>query len=194
MVNRLQLTARAEEMQQFNEQRYSMTAEDSPVGKLYRLHSPALFAFLRQHTASREDAEDVLLEVFIAALEDQELLALSVEKQLAWLWRVVRNKAIDRYRRNARRPVLALEYVEDQLYADEDLAPELQALRQDEYRRLRATLESLTPLQQEVLYLRFADDLRCSEVAQILGKNESSVRVQLMRTLKHLRTIYTKRQ
>lgn len=171
-----------------------MTEEVSPIDRLYRLYSSPLFAFLRQHTASREDAEDVLLEVFAAALEYQGLLALPEEQQLAWLWRVARHKTIDRYRREKRRPVLALEYVEEQLYADEELAPELQALRKDEHGRLQETLQRLTPLQQEILYLRFADGLNCSEVAQVLGKKESAIRVHLMRTLNYLRTIYAKRQ
>lgn len=181
-------------MQQSHEKLCSMTAEPSLIDDLYQRHSPALFAFLCQHTASREDAEDVLLEVFLAALEYQGLPALPEAKQMAWLWRVARNKTIDNYRRSARRPVLALEHIENHLYADEDLAPEAQAQRQDEYQQLRATLDALTPLQREVLYLRFADDLRCSEIAQALGKNESAIRVQLMRTLRHLRAIYTKRR
>ncbi len=180
-------------MQQSHETICQMNAEGSIIDELYRRHSPALFAFLRQHTASSEDAEDLLLEVFIAALKYQGLLTLPEERQLAWLWRVARNKTIDNYRRNARRPVLALDQIEDQLFVDEDLAPESLAQRQDEYHRLRATLETLTPLQREVLYLRFADDLRCSEIAQVLGRSEGAIRVQLMRTLQHLRAIYTKR-
>lgn len=46
---------------------------DSPVARLYEQHAPALFAFLRQKTAAREDAEDVLAQVFIAAIEYSEL-------------------------------------------------------------------------------------------------------------------------
>ena len=181
-------------MQQSHETVCSMSEEASLIDDLYRRHSPALFAFLRQHTVSREDAEDLLLEVFIAALEYQGFAALPVKHQLAWLWRVARNKTIDSYRKNARRPVLALEQIADQLYTDEELAPEAQAQRRDEYHHLRTTLEHLTPHQREVLYLRFADGLRCAEIAQVLGKSEGAIRVQLMRTLQHLRTIYTQRR
>lgn len=181
-------------MQQSHDTICQMNAEASITDELYRRHSPALFAFLRQHAASREDAEDLLLEVFLAALEYQELLALPEERQIAWLWRVARNKTIDSYRRNARHPVMALDQIEDHLFADEDCAPEALAQRQDEYHRLRATLEVLTPLQREVLYLRFADDLRCSEIAQALGKSEGAIRVHLLRTLQHLRAIYAKRR
>jgi RNA polymerase sigma-70 factor (ECF subfamily) len=103
---------------------------------------------------------------------------------------VARNKAIDHYRRNARRPTLGLEQVEASLFEDEDGSPERAALRQDEFERLRASLRELTPLQRDVLRLRFADDLRYGEIALALGKKESAVRVLLMRTLRFLRTIY----
>lgn len=164
--------------------------EDSLVDALYRRHAQALFAFLLQHTASREDAEDLLLEVFLTALEQDSLADLTEKHQLVWLWRVARNKTIDSYRRSARRPVLALEHVEAQLYYDEALSPEQNALRQEEYRCLHVFLEKLTPLQRDVLRLRFANDLRCAEIAQALGKKESAVRVLLMRTLRFLRRMY----
>ena len=42
---------------------------DAPGTTLYESFAPALFAYLLKQTASREDAEDLLLEVFLAALE-----------------------------------------------------------------------------------------------------------------------------
>lgn len=168
-----------------------LMGDNSLIDALYQRHAPALFAFLRQHTASREDAEDLLLEVFVNALECAQLAELTVEQQRAWLWRVARNKVIDTYRRAARRPTLALEHVETELFSDDAFSPEQSALRQEEYRHLHVLLEQLTPLQRDILLLRFGDDLRCTEIAQAIGKKESTVRVLLMRTLRFLQTIYT---
>jgi Sigma-70 region 2 len=44
---------------------------------LFHRHAPSLFAYFRQHTASREDAEDLLHEVFAAALQRPEFGLLS---------------------------------------------------------------------------------------------------------------------
>jgi RNA polymerase sigma-70 factor (ECF subfamily) len=167
-----------------------LLTDDSLVDALYRAHAPAIFTFLRQHTATRSDAEDLLLDVFVIALEHERLAGLTDNHQLAWLWRVARNKAIDHHRRNARRPTQGLQDIEGRL-TDEDDSPERAVLRQDEFQRLHASLQELTPLQQDVLRLRFADDLRCREIALALGKKESTVRVLLMRTLRFLRAIYT---
>src|ERR1700737_4797150 len=147
-------------------------AEESPAALLFYCHAPALFAFLCQRTASQEDAEDLLLEVFLAALERDRFSELSEGDQQKWLWRVARNKTIDNYRRSTRQAVLALEHVADTLYSDEAHSPEQVTLRQEEYAHLRVTLEHLPAPQQEALRLRFGDNLRCAEIATVMGKRE----------------------
>jgi RNA polymerase sigma factor (sigma-70 family) len=164
--------------------------DESPIDRLYRRHAPAVFAFLRQHSARREDAEDLLLEVFVTALEQTTLQEMPEQQQVAWLWRVARNKTIDSYRRAARRPALELEQVMAELAADETQSPEQSALRREEYRQLKELLTPLSPIQQDVVWLRFAYDLQCTEIAEVLGKKQSAVRVLLMRALRFLRTVY----
>ncbi len=158
---------------------------------LFYRYAPALFAFLRQHAASREDAEDLLHEIFVAALKWGPFDGLSVTGQEKWLWRVARNKVADTHRQIERRPSLALDSLADQLYADEKEAPEYLLIRREEYARLRAALEQLPPVQQEALRLRFANELSCAEVAIVLGKREGTLRSMLSRAVSRLRTIYT---
>ena len=47
---------------------------DDPA--LYDRYGPAIFAYVRLYTSSREDAEDLTLEVFLAALEHKNLAKL----------------------------------------------------------------------------------------------------------------------
>lgn len=168
------------------------TGQEAAFAELYQRHASAIFSYLCQHTTTYEDAEDLLLEVFASVLEEKAFFERSAEQQSGWLWRVARNKRIDTFRREQRRPTLALDLVMDSLYEDEKQGPEYTALRQEEYRQLQEALTHLSPLQQEVLRLRFARELRCSEVAKELGKSEGAVRVLLLRTLKYLRTFYEK--
>jgi len=69
------------------------------VARLYELHATAIFAYLRRQAATREDAEDILVEVFVAAVESSTFNELGEKEQLVWLWRVAHNKAVDAYRR-----------------------------------------------------------------------------------------------
>lgn len=159
--------------------------------ELFYRYAPALFAYLRQHTASREDAEDLLHEVFAAALERPEFGQLSDDEQALWLWRVTRNKTVDIYRRKTRRPSLNLDYVADELYAGDEQSPEYALLRREEYARLLAALERLPAIQQEALRLRFVNELPCADVAKVLGKREGTVRSMLSRALGRLRALYS---
>lgn len=90
---------------------------------LYERFAEVLLASLCQQVAHRQDAEDLLLEVFLAALQHPELTRLPAERQLAWLQRVARNKVIDHYRHSALLTFLPLEQTpppEDQHMARND--------------------------------------------------------------------------
>ena len=157
---------------------------------LYRKHAPGLLAYVRMHITSAEDAEDLLVEVFMAALENKKIATLSEKEKQLWLWRVTRNKVIDTYRRAKTRQNVTLEQVADSLFEDEMAGPEHAALRQEDYMDLYAHLQRLPLLQQQILRMRFGQDLTCSEIATRLGKQENVVRVTLSRTLNLLRKIY----
>lgn len=161
--------------------------------ELFERHAEKLFAYLRQHTPSREDAEDILAETFVAALAERKFMQLSATAQTAWLWRVARNKAADAFRRAAFRRNLSFEQVAETLYEDEAGDPEQMALRQDEAQEIQALVRSLPQAQQEVLQLRFGYGLTCGEIAAILGKHEDAVRMMLSRTMNALRRLYARR-
>ncbi|HET7639849.1 MAG TPA: RNA polymerase sigma factor [Ktedonobacteraceae bacterium] len=161
--------------------------------ELFERHAEKLFAYLRQHTSSREDAEDILAETFVAALTETKFLYLSETAQVAWLWRVARNKVVDAFRKAAIRRHVPLEQIAETIYEDEAQAPEQMALRQDEADEIHHLLHSLSESQQEMLRLRFGYDLRCGEIAAIQGKREDAVRAMLSRTMNFLRRSYAPR-
>ncbi len=170
----------------------SSECKDSPIAVLYQLYAYTLLSFIRQHVPTPEDAEDVLLEVFLAAFEQDALVGLQEEAQLAWLRRVARNKCVDAHRRLVRHPVVPLEEVEETMYDDERQAPEQIVLRSEEHAVLHAHLAELSTLQQEVLRLRFASGLCSAEIARTLNKREGAIRMLLSRAMNMLRTLYEK--
>jgi RNA polymerase sigma factor (sigma-70 family) len=158
---------------------------------LYQKYWLIVLNYVRQHISLPEDAEDVLLEVFLAALEDKALfLSLSEQKQVAWLRRVALNKCIDQHRRAQRRPAVPLEKTQNTLYEREDHSPEQVVLRQEERALLRTRLSALSDLQREVLHLRFTYNLPCAEIARLMHKKEGAIRTLLSRSLNRLRSIY----
>lgn len=172
---------------------YANDPEESPAAALYERHAALIFAYLRLHAPAREDAEDLLVEVFLAALEWKPIYGLPPGEQIAWLREVAQHKLADYYRQAARRPTRTLEQLGALLQADVGLNPEQQALRQEERHRLGEALQQLQPHQRQVLHLRFAVGLRCAQIGLVMGKREEAVRKLLSRTLSSLRSFYGER-
>ena len=157
---------------------------------LYESHAPAVLVYLLRQLGSREEAEDVLLEVFTLLLEKEATLHADERAVRAWLLAVARNKVVDHYRHAGRLARVPLAEVEAQLYAAEEREPEQALLRQEASAQLQKHVQQLGKAQQEVLQLRFAEELRCGEIAQVLGKSEKATRALLYRALKCLRSLY----
>lgn len=162
--------------------------DDYSQTTLYEHHAQAIFGYLRLHIRSLEDAEDLLLEVFLAALEHDNLSMLSSAKQLAWLRRVAHNKLLNTYRQASRHPQVTLDSLVETIFAED--GPEQLLLQQEEQKQLRAAIQRLPALQQQILQLRYTHGLRCSEIALLLNKREAAVRKHLSRSILFLRQSY----
>lgn len=162
----------------------------SCVENLYQHYWFLIFNSISLQTIPKEEAEDILVEVFLAALESPVLSTLNEQQQLAWLRRTANNKRVDYYRRKNRRQAVPLEAVGHGQYEDETRSPERMALYREELASLQEGMASLSSQQQEVLLLRFAEGLRCKDIATRLSKTEGAIRTLLSRTLNHLRGIY----
>jgi RNA polymerase sigma-70 factor (ECF subfamily) len=183
-----------ESMQPYQPNECAVYANSSSDAALYDRYAHIIFVYVRFHTSSREDAEDMTLEVFTAALEHNNLAGLTAKEQLTWLRRVARNKLVDSYRRNYRHPTLPIDELAETIYEDERHSPEHIALRQETYGQLHKAISSLPALQQQVVQLRFGYGLRFADIAILLNKREAAVRKLISRTLTYLRSIYDQDQ
>lgn len=69
-----------------HQQKSQPELERSNFELLYRRHMPTLLEYMNRHISSQEDAQDLLVEVFLAALEQfEQLEQLGEREQQAWL-------------------------------------------------------------------------------------------------------------
>lgn len=155
---------------------------------LYERFAETLLAYVCQQVAQRQDAEDLLLEVFLAALQNSQLASLPAMRQLAWLRRVARNKVIDYYRHRALFVIQPLECTQET--EDQGLTPEQQAEEQEKWIWLWQAIEQLPPLQRELIRLRYIQELRLTQIATLMDKSEGTVRKMLSRILHRLKKMY----
>ena len=151
---------------------------------LYDHHVDAVYryAFFRLRTDA--EAEDVTSEVFHRALAAMPRYEPR-RPFLAFLYTLARNVIADQHRR--RRPEASFE---DALAHPSDMpGPDQIAVSTDDARQLRAAIGRLTPLQQDVVVLRFLEDRSNKEIAAITGKPEATIRGIQMRALAALRDL-----
>ncbi|HXI57599.1 MAG TPA: sigma-70 family RNA polymerase sigma factor [Polyangia bacterium] len=129
--------------------------------------------------AGRDAADDLAQDIAVAALQN----GASVERPGAWLERVARNAARDRWRRDKRRSRL-LEGVE---LPPSTRSPEGELLLSETRAAVRREIAALPPAQQQVAVLRFEGELPLATIAARQGTPSATARSQLHRALTSLR-------
>jgi RNA polymerase sigma factor (sigma-70 family) len=135
-----------------------------------------LLSFCRHMLASREDAEDVLQEVFAAAfnavLADER--AINVRP---WLYRIARNRSLNHLRRASAVGVDSM----DVHFADHGMSTGDRVLRRESFRELIADVHELPETQRTALLLREIDALSYEQIALAMDTTVPSVKSLLVR-------------
>jgi RNA polymerase sigma factor (sigma-70 family) len=116
---------------------------------------PRLRSFIRKHIADRNEAEDILQDVFYELIETYRMMK-PVEHVTAWLFRVARNRMVDLFRRKKSNSLNTPVSAETDADTLEDLLPSSDAGPEAAYARnllldaLEEALEELPAAQREV--------------------------------------------
>lgn len=164
--------------------------DEEALGTIYDQYAPAIYKYLYRRVHDAQVAEDLTGEVFARMLQ-----AIRSEKPWhtsfqGWLYRIAHNLVVDYYRRQPPVPASALH---EELVADED-DPDSALAETLSYRRLEAAIRFLTPDQQQVLALRFGEQLTVREIAEIMGKNVGAIEALQHRALAALRRLMGKEE
>ena len=164
------------------------TYDEQALGILYDQYAPLIYSYLYRRVHDAQIAEDLTSEVFLRMLQAIQSEKLWHTSFRGWLYRIAHNLAVDHLRKQPPVPALALE---EELVADQR-DPESAAAEQLSHERLQAAIGLLTPDQQQVLALRFGEQLPAREVAEIMDRSVGAVEVLQHRALAALRRILQK--
>ena len=147
-------------------------------------HRRALTAYALTLAARPADAEDLIQDVLVRMVREQR----PVHNARAYVFRCLRNLAIDRRRSAAARPDAAAAAAESSLFASEAVdAEHAEALAQ-----LQAALDGLHPRQREVVAMKTYCELTFREIAEIVGEPLGTVTSRYRRGLEELRIACTR--
>ncbi len=153
----------------------SLPGQPEPMGVLYERHAPAVFRYLARR-AGPSAAEDLLSEVFIAALDGRNrVVAHDSGSALPWLYGIAMNVLRRHFRRGTAQWAAAADAGMDWDAVDARLDAEAKR------GQLRAALNVLSPRDRELLLLVAWEGLTPAEAAEVLGIGKVAARSRLHR-------------
>lgn len=139
---------------------------------LYRDYFPKISRFVSFRVSHKETAEDLVAEIFVKAWESLQGSS-EVSSFPKWLFTIARNRVIDHYR--TKRPVADLFELENFLEYEDNIVNTIDSNIAS--RQFLEVLGELPPDQQQVIRLKFLEDLQNEEIAAIIEKTPGTIRV-----------------
>jgi RNA polymerase sigma-70 factor (ECF subfamily) len=145
----------------------------------YTAHRQTLFAYFLGRTADREQALDLLQELFARLWRSLDSFeSLPSDRRPVWLFSIARNLVVDHYRARATRQ-RAQAQLGQQRPIDWTAAPEPAAVEGEQAAALHAAIGRLPDELRVVLVLSVLDGRTSAEIGTLLGRPPGTVRYQL---------------
>jgi RNA polymerase sigma-70 factor (ECF subfamily) len=173
--------------------RRAAAGDAEAFGVLYDRYMDAVYRYVFYRVRNEAEAEDVTSDVFMRALR---AIPKYEPRQafLAWLYRIARNAVIDRSRRRAARQQVSFEDALAHPNADQVVNPDEGLLAGSDASAVRRAMQQLTPLQQEILVLRYVEGYDTKTISKLVGKRDGTIRGIEFRALTTLRGLIPSRE
>lgn len=164
----------------------AIDGEASAFGLLYDRYQPKIYRFIYLKVSHREEAEDLTHQVFLSAWEKIENFQFKENSSYfsGWLYQIARNKIIDHYRtRKNNSDISKIQII------DEKNRPENAFEKNLNIKKVKHAISLLNANEQDVIIMRFVEELSPKEISKALDKSEVSVRIIQHRAIKKLKNI-----
>ncbi|WP_423146390.1 RNA polymerase sigma factor [Rubrolithibacter danxiaensis] len=167
-------------------------SKENNILQVVKNYGRGLLSFIRKRVKSDADAEDILQDVWyqFSAVANAE----PIEQTGAWLFRVARNKIIDRHKKKSEQ---LLEEGSDQgdeeagifkeILLVESKTPETEYVRSLFWEQLFKALEELPEDQRQVFLWHELEDLSFADIAELTGEKVQTLVSRKRYAVLHLR-------
>jgi RNA polymerase sigma-70 factor, ECF subfamily len=162
----------------------AIQGEETAFHDLYNLCFDKIYRFIYYRVGHKETAEDLTEEVFIKAFASLRSLQNTTVFE-GWLYQIARNRVIDFYRN--KKIVIPLDEIENTLEYEQNII-EAANLQFDQQLFLKA-LQQLPSEQQQLIKLKFLEQLENDHIALIMNKSEGTIRVMQHRAVTKLKEL-----
>ncbi len=162
----------------------AQAGSETAFADLYNAYFERIYNFIFYRVSHKETAEDLTEDVFVKVFGKIRGLA-ELQAFEGWLFQIARNKVIDYYR--SKKQIIPLEEIENTLEYETNVVDVVNL--QTQQTLFIKLLRELSPEQQQVIKLKFLEDLDNNIIAQILNKTEGAVRVLQHRAISKLKEL-----
>ena len=175
-------------------------ADEDAFYFLMKRYEPKLLRYVHRMTRiSREEAEDLLQDIFIKIYRNLNGFDSNL-KFSTWAYRIAHNEIISQYRKKKGKPSLEtldvgheeIEYLAD--FFSETLNVETQFFSLEKAAQVRKAIGELPPKYRDILVLRYLEEMSYKEIGDILRKPSGSVATLVNRAKAKFKKVATKRQ
>jgi RNA polymerase sigma-70 factor (ECF subfamily) len=185
-------------MPEFNEQEIIERAKTNPAafGELFEKYYKPILRYVLHKTGSAETAADITSETFFKALNKLHTYRFTGVPFSAWLYRIAGNEVNMFFRKRKYDPVLYDDAIGEEGVLDKESAEaidhELTKAQEEidknkDYQDIKTALYAMDSKYQDVIVLRFFQEMTVPQIAEALGKNGGTVKSLLSRGLMMLR-------
>lgn len=159
------------------------------VALFYQKYSPKLLAHLKYKLPNTEDAEEVLNDVFIAAIDDIHFFRGDCSIN-TWLYKIARNKIVDFYRKKKIKSVILSQAPFLEIIAQEFHQPEFQFEKDKIRDKIETAFINISEKYRKVLKLHYEEKTPVREIARIFGLTFKATESLLFRARKSFLLAY----
>lgn len=162
-------------------------AQEDPeaFGLLYERYVSSIYNYIYYRTGNHHDAEDLTARTFYRALKHISRYVDRGAPFSAWLYRIAHNVVANWHRDRSRRQIIALD--ERAMGTLKGEGPAALAEEREEQDLLLQAVRRLPPERQQLLILKFVEQMSNAEIAQVMGRTEGAIKSLYHRTLVALR-------
>ncbi len=149
----------------------------------------SVYGFQLKRTHNENDAEDITIQTFSKAFDKIETFNESYTFK-TWLITISKNIHIDLLRKEKKSIIRVTKHNSDMLQvADESPSVEDILIKEQHLNKLLRDIKKLKPHYQEIINLRYFQELSYKEIAKQLNEPMSNIKVKLLRAKKLLAEI-----
>ncbi len=175
----------------------SQEKDKDAFSRLFDFYYDKIINYVFRRTLDVEYSKDITSNVFLKALDNINSFKWKngIDSFNAWIFKIATNE-INQYFRKQNRYKLIIDDPEIRfnLKSDDNLAFEIEKkIDNDKYLIiLSKAIKELKPIYQDILHLRYFEEMPYNEISEILNKNESTVRVYAKRAIEELERVLKK--